>query len=222
MAEESAKEGQVRVMGVKASNVLGSTSLELGTDLDALGSTAKRCWFVTAKTAPAGGKGHLKQWGPLYEAEARQVYDHLVETFTAIVKANQAFHDLVGETPQSFTHGGVEIFVSPELENIGRYGSGVDYGADRMLLAQCGTKKLWWRKGHTAWVCQGQTGYYKAELCCGKGYASDISRTIFEGGRLTKKRLMEHAAKIDEYFGFEITQHLDPKRTMRFTLPEAS
>jgi hypothetical protein len=99
---------------------------------------------------------------------------------------------------------------------------GIDWGAKRRLLVQVGTKQVFYRPGHTAWMCVGSQGYYPGALMT---YDYDdrnsrIGRDLREGGRLSKKLFTELAPKIAEFLGVGVKDlpQLDRNTTWTATL----
>lgn len=78
------------------------------------------------------------------------------------------------------------VWKAQPLITLPRNADGVDWGRPRQLVARDGTKSLFWVPGHTAWVSQGQSGYYPGKLVILDG--SDplvIGKRLAEGGRLS-------------------------------------
>lgn len=110
-----------------------------------------------------------------------------------------------------------------EREESPQHEHGCDFSRDRRIIIRKGKDtRLEIRPGFTGWVCQGRTGYY--EMVCwlygkGRGHGHDTTH-LFEGGRITHKRLKEHLGKIRKHFkepGLELS-HIDFARTL--VIPE--
>ena len=98
---------------------------------------------------------------------------------------------------------------------------GIDHGTSAVVLAELrdgnspGVRVVWY-KGHKTPVC-GVRGfghvYREAELGIvgAKGYRE---RSVFKAGRLSRKRIMEHAAHIDDLLGEGAAELIDPARTL--------
>jgi hypothetical protein len=100
--------------------------------------------------------------------------------------------------------------VAPQVEG------GCDYGTKGIVLVRYGKARLVWRKGHKVWSGVGfPWSYYHASLHV-VGIDSRVNGGIFEGGRLTVKRLAEHMGKIVGLMGLPgllDTSKLDLKKT---------
>ena len=95
-----------------------------------------------------------------------------------------------------------------------------DWGSVRFVLARQGAKELLWWTARKTWVGR-MEGYQPApaELLLrqpSEHFSSGLgkSRTLHEGGRLSRALLLEHAQAIDAFFGQEVTPLLDPKKTL--------
>ncbi len=105
-----------------------------------------------------------------------------------------------------------------------RDGNGVDYGCDGKILMRVGTgtsaKRLMWEGGSKYWARIGEQGYRTSELSVTeKGQYDDRlphSTTITKGGRLSKRRVVEHRERIAELMGVPVSavEQIDPKRTL--------
>jgi hypothetical protein len=189
-------------------------TLEIGTDEEA--GFGDRTFFVTARTAG----NEVRQWGPLTGKRAHQVFDSLSVQFKAMGEAYRAFTEAVQEIPTPTEEGGREIYFPPEQVNLGRYGSGCDYSRDRLLLVRYGRKELWWMKSGKYWSGRGSQATARTELV-----AVDTTPTVAwhdgkktrigeEGGRLSTKRIAQHAKEINDFFGFAVAQHIRPDGTV--------
>lgn len=81
-----------------------------------------------------------------------------------------------------------------------------NWGADRAVLVRRGTKTLLAREGHK--YCNGMmdTHYVQFQVTLyDKGTAGrrNLGRDLFEGGRVTKARMLEHKEALVEFFGVE-------------------
>jgi hypothetical protein len=94
---------------------------------------------------------------------------------------------------------------SGKFEVAPRYENGTDFSAEGIILARMGDKyKLIWRYAGKHWSNL-LTGYVShgasLELHQPGPYSRNLPKDLLEGGRLTAKRIMEVAEKIDEIFG---------------------
>jgi hypothetical protein len=103
--------------------------------------------------------------------------------------------------------------IAPRVEG------GCDHDGEGLVLVRYGKLKLVWRLGRSVWSGIGfPRSYVPAELQLiggGTGYGEIATKTIFEGGRLSKKRLvaaLEEIREATEIHGLQ-AEHLDPKRT---------
>ena len=92
-----------------------------------------------------------------------------------------------------------------------------DWSVPLKVLAVKGKLELWWRPGHTGWICQGQSGYhpgvlYLANLDVRKHDIPETTR-LTEGGRLGRPMFTGHATQIDAFFGETLAAHLHPRKT---------
>lgn len=85
----------------------------------------------------------------------------------------------------------VPPIVRPRFEN------GIDWGADRRVLARHGDFELWWQSGHKAWIDRmTPCGYYPSQLSVAFLRGRQHTTTIFTGGRLTADRIRPEAIRI--------------------------
>ena len=102
----------------------------------------------------------------------------------------------------------------------GRFG-GVDHGSKGKVMAETRNeneihRRLVWFGGHRS-PAAGVRGfghtYHPSHLTVidRGGY---WQASIFSGGRISKERIAEHAAQIDEQMGEGVTALIDPKRTL--------
>ena len=116
-----------------------------------------------------------------------------------------------------------------------QHDGGVDHSATGLILVECADLKkismferlrLVWRKGGSHWASIGERSYHVASLeAIGGRQESNLKywdiypRAVFEGGRITEKRVREHLQKIQEVMkGLPITmEHIDLKRTFIIT-----
>jgi hypothetical protein len=118
-----------------------------------------------------------------------------------------------------------DLEVRPKLEG------GADWEALRPVLArviyangyEC---EVWWWRGATVWSGVGSKRYKPCELLVATppswamthktvGGANTSTHSIVEGGRLSKKMLLEHADKIDAMLAIEgVGKELHPKKTL--------
>ena len=104
----------------------------------------------------------------------------------------------------------VARIVRPRVER------GIDYGADRWLLARKGTRELIWRV-----ACQVRGTlvmprvHEPGELALYDWGHSILGTTLHnEGGRLSRAMCMRHSAAIDAFFGEDVAHRLHPRRTL--------
>lgn len=101
-----------------------------------------------------------------------------------------------------------------------RRDGGSDWGTERFLLARRGKIELFWWKAHKAW--QDRLIGYQPEPAslslqlpqAGVNFTYCITSTLHEGGRLSRKLLLQYADKINEAFGVKIADKLDPQKTL--------
>ena len=98
---------------------------------------------------------------------------------------------------------------------------GIDHGSQGVILSQLHKddkvlKKLVWFKGHKT-AAAGVRGfghiYHAAQLAI-LDENSMTCEMIFEGGRLSVKRLNAHASDIDKYFGKDTSTLIRLKETL--------
>lgn len=85
---------------------------------------------------------------------------------------------------------------------------GVDYSAERVVLAVNGDRELWWQRSGKYWRDR-MSGYVTAptelELVDMRPSATchglPATRVLQEGGRLSKKLILHHADAIDAWLG---------------------
>lgn len=89
-----------------------------------------------------------------------------------------------------------------------RVDEGIDWGTERVVLVECGTKQLWWQRSGTVYV-GGNTGnkYVESELCLvdydgAVGAFGPRRRVLVKGGRLSTDVLRAHADAIEHWFDF--------------------
>lgn len=105
-----------------------------------------------------------------------------------------------------------------EQEKFPRHHGGVDYGKEAKVLVRKGDMLLLWRPGYT-WYYNAFMGHYYAQsemLILDKslrGFSANTT-TISEGGRLSKKRIVELSNRIDAEFGSGTAAKIDAKRTL--------
>lgn len=80
--------------------------------------------------------------------------------------------------------------IAPQIEG------GCDYGKAGIVLVRYGRAKLVWRKGHKVWSGVGFPWTYTSASLQVVGIDSRVNGQIFEGGRLTVKRIAEHMGVI--------------------------
>ena len=107
----------------------------------------------------------------------------------------------------------VDPVVRPRHEN------GIDWGAERYVLARSRSREVWWRPGRKYWSSVMEpSAYAPTELVL-----VDMSLAypygevqLAEGGRLTSTLLEKHRAQIDAWLklpeGLSATGRIDPKR----------
>jgi hypothetical protein len=116
------------------------------------------------------------------------------------------------------------------------YAFGVELGADSDVLAISGLKRLVWVKPHFFMV--GANGMPGARQHCATMLAIrhfkrlsslhtnetylqwDFEEELFEGGRLSKAKLVQHQSKIDAAFGQGATEQLEIGKTVIFGYDE--
>lgn len=106
-------------------------------------------------------------------------------------------------------------------KTVGRHGdTGIDHGASGAILAELRRGKstdqrlVWFGPSMCAHGARGFGRYYvptRLSIVDRRGY---WVASIFEGGRLSKTRLVEHHDKIDRHFGPGVASLLDPRRTL--------
>jgi hypothetical protein len=105
----------------------------------------------------------------------------------------------------------VERIVRPRMT------PGVDFGADRVVLVRDGDKELWWRLSHKTWMGL-IFGYQHTgatlELVSDAYLGYPNLKELHEGGRLSRKLLTQYADKINKFFGCQVAQAIDPKKTL--------
>lgn len=90
---------------------------------------------------------------------------------------------------------------------------GRDWGSERFILARMGVEELLWWTSRSEWT--GRLGGCRpAPACLIVVDALGSWRVLHEGGRLSKRMLSEHAGAINEFFGCEVADKLDPKKTL--------
>lgn len=100
---------------------------------------------------------------------------------------------------------------------------GIDYGANGNVLMRVqdgeASRQLIWRGGHTAWSEVGQTKYYPVTLQVLYLTKGGPTRDVFEGGCLSKKRILQHAQQIAELLKIprDFVDEIDLKKTMLLT-----
>ena len=90
------------------------------------------------------------------------------------------------------------------LQTRPRHHNGVDWGAERIVLAKSGKRELWWEKGSYCWegILTGRVWHpSKLTLIEDATKMLPTSREMFRGGRLSYRRVMEHAPMIDAWLG---------------------
>ena len=103
---------------------------------------------------------------------------------------------------------------------------GSDYGIPLTVLIRYEETpdcvwELWWRPGHT-WYANRMTGnaYQESELLLAeineekRGRLGLPTRTLKEGGRLSKHLIMEHEEAINEWFGGDVAELVHTRRTL--------
>lgn len=106
-------------------------------------------------------------------------------------------------------------------ETLPRCQGGVDYGAERIVLARAPDgRMLVWRKAHKSWQSR-LTGYQSVpgalELVTPASRVGDIPRTktlYKEGGRLSVAIIRRFKAEIDDFFGVPITDGINSTTTL--------
>jgi hypothetical protein len=106
---------------------------------------------------------------------------------------------------------------------------GVQFGHDIVVLARVGKKELWWHPGCTITYSVICRDYIPAHLVLvqdgeerwrGRNHHL-VYKDVFEGGRLSKKRLAGHAEVIDKFFGLPgLAAALDPRFTLTAEPPD--
>jgi len=92
---------------------------------------------------------------------------------------------------------------------------GIDYGIDgKVLVRKNDGSLLIWSPGHS-WYnnCFQPSVYSPTVVTINSGDSDYFGTTLFEG-RVTKKKILEHAEKIDEVFGEGISELIDLKQTL--------
>ena len=109
---------------------------------------------------------------------------------------------------------------------VAMYHLGVDVGSAARVLAICGLVRLVWARPTKTLVGIPGLGMYRQQastlaLRTFKRHADgvlqwDHEQDLVIGGRMSKARLREHRARIDEHFGPGATDALDPRATIVF------
>lgn len=121
-----------------------------------------------------------------------------------------------------------------ERITLGRYRpSGIDWGTERILLAESPEHALYWWKSHKAWTNRTEgTTHRPGELCLATpgvvGWAdsprnlprNQLGKILCEGGRLSKAMLMDNRDAIDAAFGEGVTEQLSTRHTVLVDMPE--
>lgn len=85
-----------------------------------------------------------------------------------------------------------------ERETLPRRSSNVDWGAERWVLARVEGRErpiLFWVRGSTGWVSQGEQGYHPGRLVL-QDEGDAYGRSLLSGGRLSKRRLQDIGADV--------------------------
>jgi hypothetical protein len=100
----------------------------------------------------------------------------------------------------------VKKILLPQSEN------GVDWSRPRTLIAQFGSKRVWWRPGHSGWAGVGCRDYYPGVL-----HFEDVndptrrgmnSPELKEGGRVSRETLKE--CGVDALMGAPVAEQWKP------------
>lgn len=96
-----------------------------------------------------------------------------------------------------------------------RFG-GSDYGVEGKVIAQKGSKKLVWFKGHSGWSGRGQTSYYGGSLFLLGETQEKTFAGNYEDGNTLKESLSKNDELIKEFLGigFSLLEYYKPKTTV--------
>jgi hypothetical protein len=101
-----------------------------------------------------------------------------------------------------------------------RHEDGVDWSAERIVLVTDGQRELWWRKTGKRWGDQLHPSIHMPGslmlVFVNKNNGRDSRvRRLHEGGRLSKRLLLQHREAIDQFFGQDgVAAAVDPRRTL--------